>query len=181
MRQNKGVAPQDAIDGEAIDARVLDAIYRSEAPRLTRIIRGRLFGSDDPGDVVQEAFVRIAACAPGAAMRRPEAYLNRIVRNLLIDRSRRHARRHGPFCVVDETDLAIAPDQAHAIEVADLHAAYRAAVDNLAPRTRQVFLLHRADELDYRTIADKLGISVRTVEWHIAQALTHLDKALRSE
>jgi len=174
-----GIEPRNPPDGQAAHATRLEAIYRSEAPRLTRLLRARVACCDDPRDLVQDAFARIAACLPATALRRPEAYLNHIVRNLLVDRSRRHAREPRLFCVSEENDLAVAPDQAHAIEVEDLRSCYRAAVAKLPPRTRQIFLLKRADEMDNRSIAENLGISVRTVEWHMAQALMQLDKALR--
>lgn len=58
---------------------------------------------------------------------------------------------------------------------------YREALDALAPRTRQVFLLHRVHEKSYKDIAAELGISVRTVEWHIGQALLHITRALDHE
>lgn len=70
----------------------------------------------------------------------------------------------------------IAPDVA--AEVSDMHDRYRKAVDGLPPKTRQVYLLSRADDLDYRQIAEQLGISIRTVEWHVAQAIVYISKSI---
>ena len=50
-------------------------------------------------------------------------------------------------------------------------ALYEAAVDQLPPLTRLVFLLHRVDDLSYREIAARLTIDVRAVECCIAEAL----------
>lgn len=55
---------------------------------------------------------------------------------------------------------------------------YRASVDALPPRTREVFKLHRIDGLQYKEIAERLDISVRTVEWHIAEAIVRIGEAL---
>jgi RNA polymerase sigma-70 factor (ECF subfamily) len=74
---------------------------------------------------------------------------------------------------------SVAPEQEDALEVEDLHRQYRDAVQHLTPRTREVFILHRVDELTYTEIAARLGISVSTVEYHIMRALVHLDEALR--
>ena len=53
----------------------------------------------------------------------------------------------------------------------DMLAVYEAAVDELPPLTRLVFLLHRVDNLSYREIANRLAIEVRAVECCIAEAL----------
>ena len=70
----------------------------------------------------------------------------------------------------------IAPDVA--AEVSDMRERYRKAIDGLPPRTKEVYLLHRAEELGYRQIADQLGISIRTVEWHVAQAIVRINKSI---
>ncbi len=55
------------------------------------------------------------------------------------------------------------------------------AGDALTPKTREVFLLHRAQELSYKEIAAKLEISISTVEYHMARALVHIGRALGDE
>ncbi|MGS1015508.1 sigma factor-like helix-turn-helix DNA-binding protein [Allosphingosinicella humi] len=54
-----------------------------------------------------------------------------------------------------------------------------AAICSLPPLTREVFILHRFDELGYERIAHRLGISVEDVTSHIAAAILQLDRALR--
>lgn len=47
--------------------------------------------------------------------------------------------------------------------------------------TRDVFLLHQLEQLDYRQIAVRLGISVEDVERHLAAAMLQLDRASDGE
>ena len=169
--------PDSAALGVAT-SRQLETVYRVEAPRLARMLRGKLRGAEDSRDLLQEAFLRLAGSRPGTALRNPEAYLQRIVRNLLIDRSRRTAIHPVHVPMTEELHAAVPPDQAHAIEVSQMRAQYRAVVAALPPRTRQVFLLHRVEELQYKEIAERLDISIRTVEWHISQAICKIGKAL---
>ena len=110
-----------------------------------------------------------------------EAFLNRILRNLLIDRSRRLANRAIHVEIDDELDLAVPADQSDAIEAEQMRHRYREVVASLPERMREVFLLHRVEQLSYREIADRLGISVRTVEWHIAEAIVRIGKGLDAE
>jgi RNA polymerase sigma factor (sigma-70 family) len=156
----------------------LDAIYRREAPGLARYVRGRLRGAADAQDIVHDAFTRLAAARPKEALRRPEAYLQRIVRNLLVDRAKRAANRVEHLPIDHHAELAVAPDQSYAIEAEDMKRLYRDAVAALPPRTREVFLLHRVDEIGYAEIAERLNISLSTVQWHMAQAILRIGEAL---
>ena len=74
-----------------------------------------------------------------------------------------------------------AADQAYSIEASQMMQTYERALATLPPRTRQVFLLHRVDELSYKQIAEQLGIGVRTVEWHVAEALVRIRRVLDGE
>lgn len=52
------------------------------------------------------------------------------------------------------------------------------ALRRLPELTREVFLLHRFDGLNYTRVAHRLSMSVNEVEQHIANALDRLDRAL---
>jgi RNA polymerase sigma-70 factor (ECF subfamily) len=131
-------------------------------------------------DLLQDAFERLASLRSSDALRSPEAYLHRVVRNLITERARRARFRPADFIPLHEASLPrVEPVQEQALEAADLMRCYREAVSELTPRTREVFLLHRVDEMTYHEIARRLEISVATVEYHMIRALVHLDAALR--
>ena len=158
----------------------LGRLFRSERTRLCTAVRRRVADPDEAADLVQDAFARLAQASSAATLRAPAAYLQRIVRNLLRDRSKRAERRY-IFCELARSDaeLPVAlPEQEWGIEANDLMNRYTSALATLSPRTREVFLLHRVEELRYRDIAERLGITVATVEYHMTQALVRLDKAL---
>lgn len=50
----------------------------------------------------------------------------------------------------------------------------------LRPSTRSVFLLHHLENLSYAEIAQRLGVTTRTVEREMARALSHCGERLRS-
>jgi len=53
-----------------------------------------------------------------------------------------------------------------------------AAVDDLPPRCREVFLMSRLDGLGNGEIAGRLGISRNMVEKHIIKAMMHCRRRL---
>ena len=62
------------------------------------------------------------------------------------------------------------------LEAKELNAAIIFTLQSLPPRTREIFNLNRFEGLKYKEIADKLSISVKTVEANMGKAL----KALRT-
>ncbi|AJP74698.1 hypothetical protein TS85_20610 [Sphingomonas hengshuiensis] len=156
----------------------IDALYREQAPRLRRWLDARLRSSEDANDVVQDAFARLLGSGARDGLRQPEAFLNRIVRNLLIDRSRRVSSRTTHVPIDEANTPATRATQEDEIELAQMRERYRAAVDALPPRMREVFVLHRVQGLGYKDIATKLDISIRTVEWHVGEALVRIGKEL---
>ena len=130
-------------------------------------------------DLVQETFLRFAGYAQRETLRNPVAMLHRIARNLLFEQTRRYKTRGAKETTLDSTaEIAVQPTQIREIEARQMMDAYQRAVDLLPPRTREVFLLHRVDSLSYKEIAAQLGIGLRTVEWHMTEALLRLRRMM---
>lgn len=70
-------------------------------------------------------------------------------------------------------------EQTVSSELNDLQERIRQAIDKLPTERRKVFVLNRYDELSYKEVADKLNISVKTVENQIGKALKFLREELK--
>lgn len=161
------VVPNDDTDAGA----TLEDAFRSERGRLLHYL-GRRAGTDHAPDLVQEVFVRAAGSRQAGVLANPAAFLTRIARNLLIDRSRRRQTSNIILFPLDEArDEAVQPDQEVAIQASDLQRVYEQAIDRLPEKTRRVFLLSRHENLTYRQISEQLGITVATVEYHMMRAI----------
>ncbi|MEG3178258.1 RNA polymerase sigma factor [Sphingomonas sp. RB3P16] len=158
----------------------MEELYVAEGPRLLRYFQRRTGDSHSAPDLVQDTFVRFASAEPVPNLLNPAAYLQRIARNLLIDRARR-PQSQGVFVPLEEWDAATSPDQEGALDERDTLRRYEDAIAALPERTRMVFLLHRADDLTYPQIAKRLGITFWTVQYHMKRALTHLDQTLNHD
>lgn len=156
----------------------IDRLYRSEAPRLARYFRSRVRGSDEVADLVQESFVRLTASCKDTQPERPAAFLQRIARNLLIDRSRLLANRVTHVPAAEHPDLVVPPTQLLGLEADEVRRIYEETLLQLPARTRTAFLLHRQRGLTYAEIAVELGISVPGVQYHIVRALSRVARAL---
>lgn len=157
----------------------LGELYRVEAPRLVRYVEHRTGERHTALDLVHDAFARLAGVGSLGGLINPAAYLQRITRNLLVDR----ARRAAPVTLVglEEWDAEAPAAQEEALVAEDLLQRYEDAIAGLPERTRTIFLLHRADDLTYRQIARRLGVTVWTVEYHMKRGILHLARTLDAE
>lgn len=160
-------------------AAALRSLYSTESPRLARLFARRV-RSDEATDLVQETFARFAAVDPERrrAILRPEAFLTRVamnlVRNLAIRNRRRSAALHVPIDTIEPAGV----DQQAALEARDMLRRFEAAVQQLKPLTREIFLAHRLDGYTYAEIARQTGLSVKGVEKQMSRAIAHIDRKL---
>lgn len=159
----------------------VDLLYREQAAALRRRLRARLGSTEEANELLHDAFARLLGARPLERVREPGAFLNRIVRNLLVDRSRRGSVRPIHVSIEQEHAPLVPPDQGQTIEYEQMRDRYRQVIATLPPRMRQVFEMHRLEGLSYKEIAARLDISVRTVEWHIAEAIIRVSKGLDFE
>ena len=75
---------------------------------------------------------------------------------------------------VEDTDLVF---ENNSMTQSETQVKIQDALDKLPEKCKQVFELSRFEELKYKEIAEKLGISIKTVEVQISKAL----KILRVE
>jgi RNA polymerase sigma factor (sigma-70 family) len=139
--------------------------------KLRKLLRSRGRNTDEADDLIQEAFLRLQLYCRDKPVEQPEAFLVRTALNLSIDGHRRAshrltvAERVETLVLVDNRPL---PDEVLAAQQRLQRVKH--ALDALNPRAREVFLLHRAEGYSYGQIAQRLGISVSTVEKHMAKA-----------
>lgn len=162
----------------------LDELFRQESRPLLGFLRGKLPNTADAEEVLQDCYLRMCQVESFDQIRDLRGFLYRVAMNSVIDRYR-SAALHRTTSIDDvPTSHSLqfaAPDPSpedHAIGAQRL-AILQDAIDDLPPRCRQVFLMHRVLLLTQRAIAEELGISTQMVEKHIAKALLRCAERLR--
>lgn len=108
-----------------------------------------------------------------------EAYLKTSVSNRAIDylRRRRRERLFAGELPLHRACPAARPDGL--AQASQLAAEIRDAIAALPPRGREMFELNRFEGLTYQQIAERCGVSYKTVETHIRRALMALRNRLQ--
>lgn len=142
--------------------------------RLLRKMKGKA-DSQDAEDALHSAYLRLQHYRVDHIVDNAEAFLVRTARNIAIDNFRRRAPLSDRPLEVECAQMSdSAPLQDEVIEARNRLLHVQKGLEQLPLRTRQVFEMHRLDQLKYREIAERLGISQSAVEKHIARAALFL-------
>jgi RNA polymerase sigma factor (sigma-70 family) len=147
---------------------------------LLRYLRDLLARREDAEDVAQETYVRLVrAGSPEQSEMHIRASMFRAATNLAYDRfrQRRAHGRHGDTEVTELPDEA--PQAERVVEMEQAVAIVEHTLLRLPARCRQVFLLRTSHDWSYDAIAQRLGVSKRTVEREMQTALDACQRELR--
>lgn len=165
----------------ASDARAFTALYDALHAPLWRYAHSIVRDEEAGYDVLQEAFTRLwemrERVDPDRSVR---ALLFTIVRNLAY----KHVRRTRGREVLDDRAHDVLPalhvqnGAAERLDADRLETLVQHWIDEMPPRRRETFVLSRVHDLSHREVAAVLGVSPRTVNNHIVEALRHLRRRL---
>jgi RNA polymerase sigma-70 factor (ECF subfamily) len=153
--------------------RLLAELFRDHSRRLRRVFVRRGHGADDALDLVQEVFVRLARCDLALLQARPGSMVFRVARFVSVDARRRQQTQvriglgvWDSLADVEVDDGQPSPEQRMIWRQAIQSAV--AAIRSLPPKGGQAYWLYRVGECSQREIANIQGVSMKTVEKHIA-------------
>lgn len=132
-------------------------------------------GKAGADEVVQDAFLEIVAYSKGREIRQVDNLLSRIVRTVALRRIRDRKKNSGLiWSEAGEGLVDLAADPERSLIGAQRLQRVMAAIDSMPAKRREVFLMHRVEEMTYPQIARRIGISIKTVEKHMHLAMLQL-------
>ena len=154
------------------DERAFDALFRHYSALVYRFSYGYLKSRPDAEEIVQECFLKIWERRGQLRDDLPlKAYLFTTAHHAILNQLRRQQKRQR----FENYSAGLLPGQVgNEAEFSELEALYQAALEQLPPRRREIFILSRQQGLSYPEIAGQLNLSVKTVEAQMTQALKFL-------
>jgi RNA polymerase sigma factor (sigma-70 family) len=147
----------------------LEAIYRRDLGLLHLIVRRVVRSSSDAEDIVQDAFLRVWRVIGEGLVRSPRAVLFKTAYNLALNHLRNRRLREAEQGGVAEERVDEVPSaEATLILMEDMRAC-REAFELLPVRCKQALSLRVVEELSYKEMSDRLGLSVSTLEKHFVR------------
>lgn len=130
----------------------------------------------DIDDIVQEMYARLASLEDAESIRNPRQYAAQTAISIALNLVR-HARVVPMIPMADFEELGLAslePSPERAVNSQEELRELESTLQELPPLCRTAFLLRRVEGLSQKDVADKLGISVKTVEKYMARSVRFL-------
>lgn len=148
-------------------------LYSSHSTWLRGWLRKRLNSHSDAADLVQDTFVRVIKARQVMDIRQPRQYLSTVAKGLVIDLFRRRALERSYLEALAALPEDVYPSQETQAIVLETLMEIDRMLDSLGDKVRQTFILSQFEGLSYPKIAERQGISLRTVNNHMAKAIEH--------
>lgn len=158
---------------------LLESLVHNYHDVLLGFLKRRLPTTEDAEDMAQETYFRIARKPQGEKIRDPHAFLFKTAVNLLHDERRRVVTNGLDRRVPLDDDRGHASDLPSPERVAGSRQAlkvFEGLLEELPPKCRHVFVLHRFQGMTYPEISHQCNISLSAVEKHIMRALVFLNE-----
>ncbi|QDQ87364.1 sigma-70 family RNA polymerase sigma factor [Alcaligenaceae bacterium SJ-26] len=134
-------------------------------------LRRRLDNAGDVSDLAQDVFMRLLMRQAPIQVREPRALLATIARGLVIDHWRRRDLEQAWLETLASLPESEVPSAETRMILLEALTEIDRMLDTLKPVVRNAFLLAQLEGLTCRQIGERLGVSVATVERHIAKGL----------
>ncbi|WP_114240326.1 sigma-70 family RNA polymerase sigma factor [Dyella sp. C9] len=154
-------------------SRAVEALYVDHHGWLRSWLRHRLGNESDAADLAQDTFVRVIRSRQAPEIRQPRDFLATVARGLVVDFFRRRTFEQAYLEVLAQFPEPLAASPEERATVIDALMDIDAMLDGLGAKVKRTFLLSQCDGLTYAAIAKTLGISLRTVNNHMAKAMEH--------
>jgi RNA polymerase sigma-70 factor (ECF subfamily) len=131
-------------------------------------------------DVVQESYARVLQAHRRHPIRHARAFFFSTAHNAAVDLFRRRAR-HAHVESADLRGMPVLDDSPGVAEILDLRQrreALDAALASLPERCREVVRLRFQEELSYKEIAARLGVTTDTVKVHLGRGVRRCARLL---
>ena len=162
------------------DAEAFKAVFAFYHEGIFNFVHYKLGNVAAAEDIVQDVFIKLWENRHQIKEERSlKSYLFTIANNLALNYLR-HSRVAIKFQQAQMQESLTAESPQNLLEKKEFHEKLLACIAELPEKTRLVFMMSRMENLSYKEIAERLDISIKTVESHIGNALKTLRKSLQT-
>ena len=157
----------------------LGEIYNFFNKRLSFFINAYTGNKQETEEIVQDVFVKLWNHRSSIKdVSSAKSYIYTIAKNSAIDYIRKRKLLVFPLDSLKKNEPFESNQGELNLLIQEENSLINTAIDNLSPRRKEVFKLHRNENLTYKEISERLGISVSAVEKNLSAALKEIRNSL---
>jgi len=162
-----------------MDKRSFEELFRSFFPSLVLFAQKYVPDQDTAKEIVHNVFINLWEKRQQVDTGSPlKSYLFTSVHNRCLNYIRDQKKFDKDDTIFQRLDSTDFSDGVYRLEEQELEQRIYDALQSLPEKCREIFMMNRFDGLKYAEIAEKLGISVKTVETQMSKALKILREKL---
>ena len=160
------------------DLKAYNKLFKTYYPRLFSYALKLSNDKSIAKDIVQEAFIKLWLNKQNIKPELPIGnYLLKICHNEFLIHARKRKKERAFLDKIKlETTYEMFTSDEDELSRIDM---VKKGIDKLSPKCKEAFILSKYEKMKYKVIAEKMGISIRTVENHISKAYGELRKNLQ--
>jgi RNA polymerase sigma-70 factor, ECF subfamily len=164
---------------KTLDRKAFELLFQEHYGALGRFAAGYINDRESAEEIVQDVFVNLWQKRDSIDSNKPvKSYLYTSVKNRCLNYIRDNKKFRSQYLDI-EAELEIPVKERDYFSEAYTEQKVKQALEKLPEKCREVFELNRFEGLKYQQLADKLGISVKTVEAQMSKALKILREELK--
>lgn len=148
----------------------LEHLYTGHIGWLQGWLRRRLGNSFDAADLAHDTFVRLLARNEPYVVREPRALLATVAQSVVSNHLRHRQVEQAYLATLATLPEPLAPSPQDRAIILETLIELDRRLDSLEPKVRQAFLLSQLDGLKQAEIAERLELSLATVQRYIVKA-----------
>jgi len=157
-----------------------EQLFRSHYKGLCFFAMQYVKNDETAKEIVQNAFISLWEKRDSIDLsRQVKSYLSTSVRNKCLNHLRDNRKFDNDLLNLEQLSPDALYEQPDRLVEAELRDSIHLAMEELPEKCREVFRLNRFEQLKYQEIADRLQISVKTVETQMSKALQHMRLRLK--
>lgn len=161
------------------DKKSFEKLFKTYYAPLCLFARQYIKDPDDSEEAVQSFFLKLWDDRKKIAITTSvKSYLFGSVKNRCLNYIKHQKIKQAHQSEVIKSAKIDSNSSSFLLEV-DLMKKIEASINSLPPKRREIFILSKEHGLKYREIAEKLGISIKTVETQMGHALKDLREQLK--
>lgn len=154
-------------------------LYLKYAPKLFAFSRKYIYDADDAREIVQEVFLRIWEKRENIDESQSfSSYVIQAAKHRIFNGFRKKVNEQAYIDFLAFGDNTQANFTEHQVDYMEVKQKAEEAINALPEKRREIFRLSREEGLKNKEIAEKLRISIKTVENQMGEALKSLREAL---
>lgn len=164
------------------DEQAFELLFRRYYVRLCGFANKFIANTAESEEIVQEVFYHIWEKRGHLKLNNDiQPYLFKSVQNLCLNFIKHQRVIDNYYSVIEVVynNSSLDFNTYESVLYSELNAKLNKVIDTLPPECRKIFLMSRQQGLKYTEIAEKLGISIKTVETQMSRALTKLKTELK--